>query len=164
MTTQDTAPKKKPRRSWLLIGSLALNLFLIGFFAIGAIRHHHRGFDDFEGRSHFRTMMHYMDDRGGPRHLPPRLFSDADEATLAEVRDRHGAELAQARAETRAARNAVRDLMRDGVRDPQQLNEAMAKAAAARDHYSNALNALILDLAESLSDEGYRNLAGRERP
>ncbi|NMM44501.1 periplasmic heavy metal sensor [Rhodospirillaceae bacterium KN72] len=164
MTMQDTDPKKKPRRSWLLIGSLALNLFLIGFFAIGAIRHHHRGFDDFGGRSHFRTMMHYMEDRGGPHHLPPQLFSDADEVALAEIRNQHGSELAQTRADVRAARNAVRDLMRDGVRDPQRLAEALNDASAARDRYSKAINAMILDLAGSLSDDGYRDLAGPERP
>lgn len=164
MTTHDTDPKKKPRRSWLLIGSLALNLFLIGFFAIGAIRHHHRGFDDFGGRGHFRSMMHYMEDRGGPHHLPQRLFSDEDETTLARIRDQHGSELAQMRADVRATRNAVRELMRDGVRDPQRLTEALDDASAARDRYSKAINAMILDLAGSLSDDGYRDLAGRERP
>ena len=33
------APAVTTRR-WLLIGSLALNLFLIGFLAIGFFRHH----------------------------------------------------------------------------------------------------------------------------
>ena len=35
-----TEQAKRTGRRWLLIGSLGLNLFLIGFMAIGVARHH----------------------------------------------------------------------------------------------------------------------------
>jgi uncharacterized membrane protein len=135
-------------RRWVLIGSLALNLFLIGFLAIGFFRHH---------EDHDR---------------PPRPFSemilkhmpDQDRDALIALREKHGPALSRAKAETWATRAHLRDLMQNGVRDSEQLTAALQQARDAQTRYFDETNALLLDIAGNLSDEGYKMLAEKRRP
>lgn len=152
--------KRKPALGrWILIGSLALNLFLIGFFAVGAVRHH---WDDDHHHRPFREMMHFMRDRGPEERFLHHL-SDADAEIMLALKERHGAALSDSWQESRNAREALRDLMRAGERDPVILRAAMERARQTRQTAFLALEELMLDIAAELSDDGYRSLAGRPR-
>lgn len=148
-----------PKRRWLLIGSLALNLFLIGFLAVGFLHHHD---DDHRWRDPFRQMIHFMRDRGPEERFLHHL-SNADEAVMRRLKAEHGAALTEAWSESRAAREEIRSLMRDGVRDPARLQAAMARARETRMAAFLVMDALMLDIAEQLSDDGYTMLGGDPR-
>lgn len=154
-----SAARKSSRMRWLLIGSLALNLFLIGFLAVGALRHH---WHDGPHHKPFREMMHFMRDRG-PEQRFLRHLGDADAAIMMALKERHGPALSDAWQESRNARDAVRDLMRAGERDPAVLQAAMERARDSRNAAFLILEGLMLDIAAQLSDEGYRSLAGEPR-
>ena len=158
------APAVTTRR-WLLIGSLALNLFLIGFLAIGFFRHHE---DHDRPPRPFSEMMRFMqaddhDKKGRSEHFL-KYMPDQDHDALIALREKHGPALARAKAETSATRTQLRALMQRGVRDPQQLSEALRQARDAQTRYFNETNALLLDIAGSLSDEGYRMLSEKKHP
>lgn len=152
-------------RTWLLVGSLALNLFLIGFMVIGAVRHHFG--DGHSSPRPFRDMIHFMRDHDSHRHGPKDRFlkhmPPGDAPIFEELRAKHGPILDRAWDDARAAREDLRHLMREGNRDKAALEAALNKAQEAQTRSFDATNALILDIAERVSDEGYRNLAGRER-
>ncbi|WP_420417455.1 periplasmic heavy metal sensor [Pacificispira sp.] len=144
---------------WLLIGSLALNLFLIGFFGVGALRHH---WHDGPPHKPFKEMIHFMRDRG-PEDRFLHHLSAADADIMRALKQRHGAALKDSWQESREARNALRDLMRAGERDPAILRAAMDRARETRQASFLTFEALMLDVAAQLSDEGYRALAGDAR-
>lgn len=148
---------KRGGRRWLLFGSLALNLFLIGFLAVGAV-HHHRG-DESPPRM-LRAMIDYMADRDDGWRLKHHL-SDPDIAAMDAMKRDHGARMAAATTETRAARHAIRDLIGSGERDPEVLRPAFERVKTSRQEFHDALAAILLDAATRLSDEGYTDLAGR---
>ncbi len=152
-------------RTWLLVGSLALNLFLIGFMVIGTARHHFR--DGPPSSRPFRDMIHFMRDHESQRHGPEDRFlkhmPTGDAPIFEDLRAKHGPILDRAWDEARAAREDLRRLMREGNRDKTALEAALNKAQVAQAHSFDATNALILDIAERVSDEGYRKLAGREQ-
>lgn len=148
---------KRGGRRWLLFASLALNLFLIGFMAVGAV-HHHRG-DDGPPRP-LRAMIEYMADRDDGWRLMHHM-SDADAAVMESMKATHGARMAAAATEARAARHAVRDLIASGERDPQVLGPAFDRVGTSRQEFHDALAAILLDASGRLSDEGYTELAGR---
>ncbi|MDF1748071.1 MAG: periplasmic heavy metal sensor [Alphaproteobacteria bacterium] len=157
-----SAPVSKTKR-WLLIGSLALNLFLIGFMAIGFARHHK---DHDRPPRPFIEMMRFMqgsnDDRPGNHfldHMP-----DQDRDVLLSLKAKHGPALAQAEGEARATRMQLRRLMQDGIRDPEILSAALLKARNAQEQFFDETNALLLDIAQSLSDDGYKMLAEKRLP
>lgn len=154
-----TEQAKRTGRRWLLIGSLGLNLFLIGFMAIGVARHHWG--DDYQPRP-FREMIHFMRDSDRGEHFL-RHMPDADRAAIESMKQRHGAEFTAVWAENRAAREALRALMRDGERDPTRLQPAFDRLATTRQHYGQALQDIVIDAAQNLSDEGYRIIAGDGR-
>jgi uncharacterized membrane protein len=158
------APAVATRR-WLLIGSLALNLFLIGFLAIGFFRHH----DDHDRPPRpFSEMMRFMqadapDEEGLSSHFLKHM-PDQDRDALIALREKHGPALSRAKAETWATRAHLRDLMQNGVRDSEQLTAALQQARDAQTRYFDETNALLLDIAGNLSDEGYKMLAEKRRP
>lgn len=159
MSTPSTdTPKPPRRRRWLLIGSLALNLFLIAFLVVGAVRHKWHRDDAWP----FKGMLHYMQDhRYGDWYL--HRLDDPDQTVMRQLKDEYGQSLSQAWRDRRAAREALRDLIRAGERDPDSLKAALTEIRSAREAGSEALDALILELAAELSDEAYRDLAGRPR-
>lgn len=151
---------KPPARRWLLIASLGLNLFLIGFMAIGIARHHWG--DDHHPRQ-FREMMHFMRDGERSEHFL-RHIPDADTAAIQSLKMQHGAEFSAAWAESRAARHALREMMSNGERDPVRLAPAFERLAVARQRYARALQDIVIEAAQDLSDEGYKAFSGASRP
>ncbi|MAO92078.1 MAG: hypothetical protein CMM78_09555 [Rhodospirillaceae bacterium] len=152
-------------RRWVLIGSLALNLFLIGFLAIGFFRHHE---DHDRPPRPFYEMMRFMQtdapgEEGRSAHFLKHM-PDQDRDALITLREKHGPALSRAKAETWATRARLRDLMQNGVRDPEQLTAALRQTRDAQTRYFDETNALLLDIAGSLSDEGYKMLAEKRRP
>lgn len=159
-----TAPTKTTRR-WVLIGSLALNLFLIGFLAIGFARDH-RGHDH-KPRPFIEMMRFMQSDTANDEHRSAHFLDhmpDQDRETFVALKAEHGPALAQAKSVTRETRGRLRDLMQAGVRDPEQLSAALQQARDAQTLYFDETNSLLLDLAKNLSDEGYKMLAGKDHP
>jgi uncharacterized membrane protein len=145
-------------RRWLLFGSLALNLFLIGFLAVGAVKHHHRS-EDMPPRA-LREVVEFMADREDDGWRLMHHMSDADEAALRDMKREHGARMTQAVADVRAARAEIVDLIAAGERDPEVLQPAFDRVDAARGAFHDALVAILMDSSERLSDDGYTLLAG----
>ena len=148
-------PPRKKRR-WLLLASLALNLFLIAFLVVGTFRHHSHG--DRLPRPIIGLAKFVQADERAEWFL--RFMPDEDEPALRALRMNHGDPLRIAAQENRAARSAVLALISDGERDPAVLGPAFNRLTEARTALQAAHSALLLQASQTLSDEGYEHLAG----
>jgi uncharacterized membrane protein len=141
-------------RRWVLIASLALNVFLIAFLAVGTVRHHHH-----EDRPMaFREMMMFMRDDGADQRFL-RHFSDADAAVMRRLRATYGADMQVSRADARAARDAVRVALLSGG-DPDAIRQAMDGLRAARLESYETFEPFLIDLGQGLSQEALERIAG----
>lgn len=146
-------------RRWLLVGSLALNIFLIAFLAVGTVRHHQQE----EAPRGFREMMHFMRDTGSDHRFLHHL-SETDAAAMRRLRADHGAALTASRQETVAARNAVRDALLAGAGNEAALRAAIAQLRAARLNSYETFEPFLIDLGEGLSTDALTRIAGRKQP
>lgn len=160
--TSDMPPASPQRpsrkRRWLLIASLGLNLCLIGFMVVGAMKYNWHREDSWA----FRGMLHYMQDRHSGDWYLHRL-EEPDQALMRRLKSEYGQTFNQSWQDGRTARASLRDLIRAGERDPERLRAVLREIRNARLAGSEVLEALIIDLAEEMSDDAYTDLAGRPR-
>lgn len=155
--TQSSPPPRKGRgRHWLLIGSIALNLFFIAWAGAVTVRHwigHQHGYwrgDD----------MGWHERRGGPMVGMRRLLDGdfEDHPELSALRERHADLLRAALEDTRMAHKAARDVLRDPDRDPATLEAALLEVRRATRFSQQAIHETILDAAQSLSPDDFKTL------
>lgn len=141
------APFRAPRRGsrWLLLGSLALNLFFIGTAVAMLLRappprHWHRDV--------FVRMDRLAD------NLPP-----ADGQILrADIKAHHDA-IANAQTAYRAARDGIRATLRQDPFKVETMRAAVAKADTARQTYFQTIGSVFADAAAKMSSAGRQALA-----
>jgi uncharacterized membrane protein len=130
---------------WLLLGSLALNLFFIGIAIALAVR------------------------APPPRTWDPDVFvrmerlakalPPADAAVLrGQMNDNHDA-IAQAQTKYRTARDAIRETLRQQPFDPDVMRAAMTNAQAARQVYYQTIQGVFATAAIKMSSAGRKTLA-----
>jgi uncharacterized membrane protein len=135
---------KKPLQ-WFLVGSLALNLFLIG--VVGAYQLRGHGVDPRAPRTQLRI------------EQIAETLPRADAARLEAVFRAHAGELG----EYNAAIGQAQDRQRDGFRaqpfDPKPVAAAMAATRFNHDAAKRVVHEVILEAAEQMSPEGRAKLA-----
>jgi uncharacterized membrane protein len=128
---------------WLLIASLALNLFFVGIGAALLIR------------------QPAPPDRSTAARIE-RLAATLPAADAAKLRDKfqaHRAAVETARQGYDAARDAIRDALRREPFDVAAMLAAMTRARAARQTFDQELQTLLANAAAEMSPEGRARLA-----
>ncbi|MEQ8442892.1 MAG: periplasmic heavy metal sensor [Alphaproteobacteria bacterium] len=149
-----STPAPRRARSWLLFGSLALNLFFLGFFAVQTFHHGH-------GPSHWEErrsqgmwgMMRYMRGSEGGERFLDRL-SSADRQVMEQLKTDFGPEFEKAWTEHLNGRSAVREILQAETRDRDALSETFTEIQANRAKFSDLLHSVIMEAYERMSDEG----------
>lgn len=152
-TDTDRSPRHK--RRWLLLSSLALNVFLIGFLAVGVIRQHSQE----EGPRAFREMMLFMRDSGQDQRFL-RHLSDVDAQAMRRLRGTYGPTLQANRLEAQAARQAVREALLAGPGNEAAIRAAMAELRAARLRSYETFEPFLIDLGQGLSEDALDRIVG----
>lgn len=146
MTMAQTAPLTERRSSrWLLLGSLALNLFFIGVAIAMAIRAP-------EQRTWDRNVFVRVERIAAT--LPP---ADADVLRGTINNDRQAIDKAQT--DYRAAQDRIRATLRGEPFSVDNLRAAMSGTRAARQNFDQILQGAFADAAAKMSPEGRRALA-----
>ena len=166
--------RRRPGASrWLLLLSLALNLFILAWLGMGAL--HHSGV--FDGRSgagwHGHGPERMMGRSPSAWHGPggferPHgalrgfLFERPDDPSMAALYDRHGADLRAAFAEAWSARRTLHTMMEraeeSGRVDSAALTDALAAVRAATARVQATLHRALVDAAETLPPERFEDL------
>ncbi len=146
------AARLRPGIRWLLLGSLALNLFFIGIAVALAVRSPPPRWD--------RNVLVRIERIANS--LP-----QADAAILREtVKAGHGA-IEAAQKKYRDAREHIRDTMRRQPFSEQDLRAAMAATREARQGFDQVVQGAFAEAATKMSPEGRQALAdwrNRRRP
>ena len=145
MTMQDRSSR------WLLIGSLALNLFFIGTIGSLAVRHYVIPGQP-AATERTRTAAARIERMAAP--LPP---SDAEKLHAA-FRSR-AAEAEEARATLNRAFERVQAALRKEPFDPAQLRVALTEVRTTRPAYELVMQEIYLAAAGTMSPEGRSELA-----
>lgn len=150
MTDTPPAPLPRPRR-WLLVGSLVLNVFLIGGIAAGLVVRHGPPFfgHDRPARLIGMPSPHKIRDA-----LPANAQNVIDGVFEAHRRDMHS-RIGQ----LREARRAVAAAMRAEPFDPAGLDAALAGLRAREAEVASAAHGAIAELAATLDPESRARLA-----
>lgn len=141
--TVSRAPRNSSR--WLLLGSLALNLFFIGIAAAMFIRGP-------TPRTWDRNVFVRVERLATT--LPPadaqimRAAMDANRAAITKVQDAY-----------HNARNDIRETLRQEPFKVEAMRAAVAKARAARQAYDEVIQNVFTDAAAKMSSAGRRALA-----
>lgn len=143
---QSAAGNPARRQRWLLLASLALNLFFVGVTIALLVR---------------------QPAASGPRDRSmsariERLAQAVPPADAQKIRDEFQANrnaIETARANFDAARDAVRDSLRREPFVADAMRAAAAQRRAARQNYEQVLHGIIIGAAEKMSPEGRRDLA-----
>jgi uncharacterized membrane protein len=151
MTTMSIAIQDRSSR-WLLIGSLALNLFFIGTIGSLAVRHYVMSAQP-AATERPRTAAARIERLAAP--LPP---ADA-EKLRATFRPR-----ASEAEEARVALNRIQAALRKEPFDPAQLRAALVEVRAMRPAYELVMQEIYLAAAGAMSPEGRAKLADWPAP
>jgi uncharacterized membrane protein len=149
MTITMAMPDRSSR--WLLIGSLALNLFFVGTVGALALRHIMAPAGPAETERP-RTAAARLERLAAP--LPA-----ADAETLRAAFRTRAAEAESARDALNRAYERVQTALRAQPFDAEQLRAAMADARAARPLYEVAMQDILTAGASGMSPEGRARLA-----
>ncbi len=145
-------PAARPR--WLLLGSLALNLFFIGLAIAFAIR------EPASTSTYDRDVFVRIGRLASS--LPP-----ADASVLRTEIESNRPAVQEAQRGHRAAQNVIRDALRQDPFDPQAMRTAMAQTRAARQTFDQVIQGVIASAATKMSQAGRNALAdwppGRRR-
>jgi uncharacterized membrane protein len=133
----------RPRR-WLLVGSLALNLFLVGVVAAYQMR----------GAVPAAQPSARLNIDQIAETLPP---ADADR--LETVFRSHAAELSEYTTAIRQSQDRERDLFRATPFDPKPVGDVMALARFNHDAAKRVIHEVILEAATQMSPAGRAKLA-----
>jgi uncharacterized membrane protein len=147
MSVAQLAPALSSRGSsrWLLLGSLALNLFFVGVVLAIAIRAPASSSWD---RSIFVRVERLA------ATLPP---ADAD-LLRGRINGSRGA-IEEAQSNYRAAQEMTRDTLRQDPFDPAAMQAAMAKSRAARQNFDQVVQGVFAGTAAQMSSAGRHALA-----
>ena len=147
MTIAQLAPSSMSRGStrWLLLGSLALNLFFVGVAIAMAIRAPAPPTWD---RNVFVRVERLA------ATLPP---ADADLLRGGINADRK--QIEEAQAQYRGAQDEIRAILRQEPFDAAAMRAAMAKTRAARQNFDQNLQGVFADAAAKMSPAGRHALA-----
>lgn len=151
--TQAPGPVRRNGPRWLLLGSLALNLFFIGIAVAMLVR------EPPPKRWHRDVFVRI---ERIAETLPP---ADA-QALRAAVDASHDA-IAQSHTAYRSARNDIRKTLRQDPFKVEDMRAAVDKARAARQTYDRVIGGVFADAAANMSSAGRNALAdwprGRKR-
>jgi uncharacterized membrane protein len=154
MISTMTMPDRSSR--WLLVASLALNLFFIGTIGALAIRHYATPVQP-AATERPRTAAARIE-----RLAAALPSADADKLRAAFRARETAAEGA------REALNRAIERIQSGLRaqpfDPAQLRVAMAEARALRPPYEQVMHEILVAAAEAMSQEGRVKLADWSSP
>jgi uncharacterized membrane protein len=136
---------------WLLLGSLALNLFFIG--AGGAFL--------LQGYRAAPIEAPAVPDRSvaGRIERIAAALPPADGARLREAFQGHRTEIERVHAAYRERREAIRTALRASPFDAEALRTAMAEARAARQIFDRRIQDFLAEQAAGMTPEGRRELA-----
>lgn len=154
MTMTMTMPDRSSR--WLLIGSLALNLFFVGTIVTLAVRHSFAPVQP-AATERPRTAAGRIE-----RLAAPLPAADAEKLRAA-FRAREGAAEA-ARDELNRAYERVQAALRAQPFDAGQLRSALTGARSARPAYEQIMQEIYLGAATTMSPEGRAKLADGSSP
>jgi uncharacterized membrane protein len=143
MITSAAYGKVRKYRRWILAGSLALNLFLIGVIASPL----------------FRNPLPPL--LPGPERMIDRFarnMPEEDAVKLRAMRDENKASFDSERAEFRKAIRELREVLSEEKLDMEKLNQALDKADTAGNKIHREMADIIRKVAPSLSLEGRRHL------
>ena len=149
-----TMPDRSSR--WLLIGSLALNLFFIGTLGALALRHYVMPAQQ-AATERPRTAAARIE-----RLAAPLPAADADKLRIA-FRAREGA-AEGARETLNRAFDRIQAALRAQPFDSAQLRAALAEVRAARPGYEQVMQEIYLAAATTMSAEGRAKLADGPSP
>lgn len=138
-------PRARGSSRWLLLGSLALNLFFVGIAVAMAIRAPPPSSWD-------RNVFVRVERIAGT--LPP---ADADLLRGTINRDRQALETAQA--DYRAAQRQIREALRHEPFAAEAMRAAMTKTRTARQNFDQILQGIFADAAAKMSPAGRQALA-----
>jgi uncharacterized membrane protein len=155
MTMMSVAIQDRSSR-WLLIGSLALNLFFIGTIGSLAVRHYVMSAQP-AASERPRTAAARIERLAAP--LPP-----ADAEKLRATFRPRAAEAEEARAALNRAFERIQAALRKEPFDPAQLRAALAEVRATRPVYELAMQEIYLAAAGAMSPEGRAKLADWPAP
>jgi uncharacterized membrane protein len=130
---------------WLLLASLALNLFFVGVAVAMAIRApHHRAWD----RNVFVRVEHIA-----------ATLPKADAAVLDKVVAANHAAIASAQTAYRSDQDAIRATLKREPFDEAAMRDAMAKMRAARQNFDQIIQGVYATAAGQMSAAGRHALA-----
>jgi uncharacterized membrane protein len=147
MSIAQLAPLSAARGAsrWLLLGSLALNLFFVGVTVAMAVRAP-------PPRAWDRNVFVRVD------HIAATL-PQADAAVLkAQIQAAHEA-IATAQRDYRAAQDTIRATLRDDPFNAAAMRETMAKTRAARQNFDQTIQGAFATAAAEMSPAGRHALA-----
>ena len=150
MTMMSIAIQDRSSR-WLLIGSLALNLFFIGTIGSLAVRHYVMAAQP-AATERPRTAAARIERLAAP--LPP-----ADAEKLRATFRPRAAEAEEARAALNRAFERIQAALRKEPFDPAQLRAALAEVRTTRPAYELVMQEIYLAAAGAMSPEGRARLA-----
>jgi uncharacterized membrane protein len=130
---------------WLLLGSLALNLFFVGVAVAMAIRAPTPSAWDRDVFVRVERLASTLP------HADAELVRGAMQA--------HRAAIADAQAGYFAARNEIRGTLRQDPFKVEDMRAAMAKTRAARQNYDQVIQGVFADVASNMSSAGRHGLA-----
>ena len=135
---------------WLLIGSLALNLFFIGTIGTLAVRHY--------------VMPGQPAATERPRTAAGRIERLAAPLPPADAEKPRATEAEEARAALNRAFERIQGALRKEPFDPAQLRAALAEVRATRPVYELVMQEIYLAAAGAMSPEGRAKLADWPAP
>jgi uncharacterized membrane protein len=136
---------------WLLLGSLALNLFFVGVAIALAIR------GPEPARRWNRDVFVRVE------RLAATLPKADGDIVRNAMQANHDA-IASAQAAYHAARESIRDTLRQDSFNVEAMRAAMAKTRTARQNYDQVIEDVFADAAAKMSPEGRHALANWHRP
>jgi uncharacterized membrane protein len=143
--------KASGRVRWLLVGSLTVNLLLLG--AAGAMALQHAStvpLKPVAGINH--SMERHLD------HIAASLPA-SDAVVMRTALRADAVKLAAAETELRLSKEAVRESLRAQPFDPAAVRAAMAETNAAREHIYTVVHDAVATATERMSEAGRRTLA-----
>lgn len=151
MTIAHALSPSQPAPRWLLLGSLALNLFFVGVALAMAIRA-----------------------PAPPPRWDPNVFvrverlaatlPPADAALLRDAIQANHATINDAQSRYHAARDHIHDTLREEPFKVEDLRAAMAETRAARQSYDQVIQRVFADVAAAMSPAGRRAVADWRNP
>lgn len=145
--TPATSARGRSGPRWLLLGSLALNLFFIGIAVAMLIR------TPEPSRWHRDVFVR-------TERLADRLPS-ADGAIMRQQMEASRGDIEKAQTRYAKSRDGIREALRREPFVAKALEESMVESRAARQNYDQTMHAFFVNAAAKMSAEGRQGMAAR---